>query len=251
MKRMLCCLLLLLLAVTGTAAGEASYEALKEQYDGILQREEAIALEANDRQQDALKELHVTCMHLAGQTASAKGFVADVTVYVLLDENHTIVDLLVDAPWETPGFGTRCEEEAFTRQFIGQTGPFILGNGVDAVSGATVTSRAVVQAINSLLPCQEQEIITVSAKGLLSDVQVTVTRMSDTGVITSLLVDCSGETQAIAAPCAESAYLSQFIGQTGPFTPGVNVDTISGATHTSMAVINAINTLFEEGAEAE
>ena len=51
---------------------------------------------------------------------------------------------------ETPGFGTRCSEDAFTSQFIGKPLPLTLGDDVDAVSGATVTSQAVVDALNSL-----------------------------------------------------------------------------------------------------
>ena len=78
-----------------------------------------------------------------------KGFASDVTVTATLD-NGTITALTVDASGETAGFGQKCAEEDFTAQFIGKTLPVTLGEDVDAVAGATITSTAVVDALNSL-----------------------------------------------------------------------------------------------------
>ena len=78
-----------------------------------------------------------------------KGFASDVTVTATLD-NGTITALTVDASGETAGFGQKCGEEEFTAQFIGKTLPVTLGEDVDAVAGATITSTAVVDALNSL-----------------------------------------------------------------------------------------------------
>ena len=71
------------------------------------------------------------------------------TVKATLDGN-TITALTVETPDETPGLGQNCSEEDFTKQFIGKTLPVELGKDVDAVSGATITSTAVVDALNSL-----------------------------------------------------------------------------------------------------
>ena len=140
---------------------------------------------------------------------------------------------------------------------------------IEAITGATITSNAVLNATNAALEsianaaglserapvvfgildnysCLSAPIDisddtqVVAAKGLLSDVTVYVT-LDDAGAIASISVDCSGETPAISGPCAEDAFLSQFIGKTGPFT---DVDVVSGATFTSNAVINAVNSLF-------
>ena len=72
-------------------------------------------------------------------TATMKGFASDVTVTATLD-NGTITALTVDASGETAGFGQKCGEEDFTAQFIGKTLPVTLGEDVDAVAGATITS---------------------------------------------------------------------------------------------------------------
>ena len=65
-------------------------------------------------------------------------------------DGNTITALTVETPDETPGLGQNCSEEDFTKQFIGKTLPVELGKDVDAVSGATITSTVVVDALNGL-----------------------------------------------------------------------------------------------------
>ena len=72
------------------------------------------------------------------------------TVKVTL-ENGVITALEVDTSTQTPGFGQRCsEDEDFLKQFIGKSLPLEMGTDVDALSSATITSQAVVDALNSL-----------------------------------------------------------------------------------------------------
>lgn len=183
-------------------------------------------------------------------TGSAWGFSSEVTVTMTVSAD-VITGFSVDASDETPGFGTRCgEDAAFLNQFIGKKATPDLGEGIDVLAGATVTSNAVIEAANAAIGVAQAEVdmpvgtYSSSAKGLLSDVQVTIS-VDASGCITDITVDASGETQAIARPCTEEAFLSQFIGRSGPFT---DVDIVAGATFTSNAVINAINSLYEEGA---
>ncbi len=83
---------------------------------------------------------------------SAEGFISDVTVILTLNDDRTVASLSIDAGSEVAGMGQKVMEEEFINQFIGKTGPFIFGtNGIDAVSGVTITSNAVLQAINSAL----------------------------------------------------------------------------------------------------
>ena len=88
----------------------------------------------------------------AGQlTAAEQGFGGDVTVHLELNGDGTVKSLSIDTPNETAGLGQRTSEAEFTDQFIGKAGPFAYGeNGIEAVSGATVTSNAVLTAINRL-----------------------------------------------------------------------------------------------------
>lgn len=50
---------------------------------------------------------------------------------------------------ETPGLGSRIEEATFRDQFTGKklTDPIALGRDIDGISGATVSSRAVTEAV--------------------------------------------------------------------------------------------------------
>ena len=85
-------------------------------------------------------------------SATAQGFGGDVTVQVELNGDGTVKTLAIDTPNETAGLGQRASEAEFTDQFIGKAGPFAYGeNGVDALSGATITSNAVLEAINGLV----------------------------------------------------------------------------------------------------
>ena len=83
-------------------------------------------------------------------SGSAVGFMDnDVSVTVTLDDEGKIASLTVDATTQTEEIGGQCAEEAFTSQFIGKSIPVTLGEDIDAVAGATITSQAVVDAVDS------------------------------------------------------------------------------------------------------
>ncbi len=71
-----------------------------------------------------------------------------VTTYITIDDAGTIQSIVVDA--STQALGMRCEDPAFTDQFIGLSNPVSIGKEIDVVSGATQTSEAVVNGVNSL-----------------------------------------------------------------------------------------------------
>ncbi len=84
-------------------------------------------------------------------SGSAEGFGGGVVyVSVKLDDGAAIESLTVDAGTQTPEYGGQAAEDgAFLGQFIGKTLPLEMGKDVDALTGATVTSEAVVQALNT------------------------------------------------------------------------------------------------------
>lgn len=84
-------------------------------------------------------------------TGSASGFGGDVSVTLTLDMNGTIDEIEVDMPFETPGIGSKCGEKAWLAQFIGHKGPFVIGENIDVVTFATITSRGIVEAVNAAL----------------------------------------------------------------------------------------------------
>jgi electron transport complex protein RnfG len=86
--------------------------------------------------------------------SSGKGFGGDVGLIVGVDlETDKIVGVGVTTHSETPGVGSRAKSEpGFTGQFAGMAAdqPFKVkndGGQIDAISGATITSRAVASGV--------------------------------------------------------------------------------------------------------
>ena len=93
------------------------------------------------------EESRVPGASLSGQAEGFGGGIVYVTA--ALDDQANIASLSVDASTQTPEYGGRIQEdEAFLSQLIGKSLPLALGDGVDALTGATVTSSAVVEALN-------------------------------------------------------------------------------------------------------
>ena len=176
------------------------------------------------------------------KTATAAGYDGNEITVQVTDENGVITALTVDASTQTPGLGQKCAEEAFTSQFIGKSAPLTLGEGIDAVASATITSQAVVDAVNSLYAEAPAKALSTKVKGWHEGVAVTV-EIDKNHVITALTVDASGEFYALGGKCADEAFTSQFIGKSAPLTLGVDIDAVTGATLTSQAVVDAVNQL--------
>ena len=88
---------------------------------------------------------------VAGATlkGSAVGFGDNgISVSVQLDQEGKIASLTVDAATQTPELGGLCEGEDFTAQFVGKSIPVSMDD-IDGVAGATITSQAVVDAVNT------------------------------------------------------------------------------------------------------
>lgn len=89
---------------------------------------------------------------LDGRTVNASviGYGGPVLVRLTLDENDAIsaVDIGSVRFQETAGVGSRVRDAAFANQLIGKKPPLTLDDDLDAISGATVSSQAVVDAIN-------------------------------------------------------------------------------------------------------
>lgn len=65
------------------------------------------------------------------------------------DQTEQITGVIILDHTETPGIGNRIEDEKFRNQFIGRTvtDPISLGKDIEGITGATVSSRAVIQAV--------------------------------------------------------------------------------------------------------
>ena len=82
-------------------------------------------------------------------SGSAEGWGSGlVYVNAVLDDEAKIASLTVDADSQTEEIGGQCENEEFTTQFIGKALP-LAETDIDVLSGATMTSNAVITALNT------------------------------------------------------------------------------------------------------
>ena len=192
--------------------------------------------------------------------ASAKGFAGPVYVEIALDDAGKIAEMVIgnDQFAETPGFGAKAQEAAFCDQFIGLDGTVTMGEQVDAIAGATITSNAVESAVNAALalsrgeieatasaPAAESSALSASAKGFAGPVYVELTLDAE-GKIATITIgdDAFAETAGFGAKAKEPAFYEQFIGLSGSVELGADVDAIAGATITSEAVVKAVNEIL-------
>ena len=78
------------------------------------------------------------------------GYADDMTIMVGVDQDGAVLGLVVMDMAETFGLGQNALTDVdFLSQFLGNKGDAEIGNGIDALSGATVTSKAVAKAVNS------------------------------------------------------------------------------------------------------
>ena len=83
------------------------------------------------------------------------GFGGDIAMMVGI-QNGQITGISVISHTETPGLGAvaaaaNAKGEAFRGQFVGQSDTLVIGAQIDAMSGATITSNAVVAGVNAAL----------------------------------------------------------------------------------------------------
>ena len=97
-------------------------------------------------------------------TAGAKGYGGTVTVMVGLDTEGNITGVEILSHSETPGLGANATKEAFKNRFIGKSGILAVdknsndGQNIQAITAATITSKAVVSAVNLITETYSQVI---------------------------------------------------------------------------------------------
>ena len=87
-------------------------------------------------------------------TSTAKGYGGTMTVMTSFDPNGTIKQMKVTEAAETQGIGSNvANNAAYWANYAGKDGtaPLALGTDVDAYAGATISSRALNNAVNSAI----------------------------------------------------------------------------------------------------
>lgn len=91
----------------------------------------------------------------AFETSSSKGYGGEIAVMIGVTAKGAVKNIRILSQHETPGLGTKVAEDLFRRQFDnrpieGTTWAVTKDNGsFDAVTGATISSRAVLEAVRT------------------------------------------------------------------------------------------------------
>lgn len=81
---------------------------------------------------------------------ATQGYAGEITTLVGVSNAGTVTGLAVRTMSETWGLGREALTDAdFLAQFLNTAGDAAIGEGVDAISGATVTSKAIARCVNS------------------------------------------------------------------------------------------------------
>lgn len=83
-----------------------------------------------------------------GLVIFAPGYSSEIKVMIAVDKQKIIKGIKVLEQQETPGLGSKIAEDEFTEQFKNKKAEeLILGENIDAISGATISSKAVIETV--------------------------------------------------------------------------------------------------------
>lgn len=84
-------------------------------------------------------------------TMITKGYNGDIEVFVGINNNEEVQNIALGKNEETPNLGKNAELPEFTSQFSGITKRDVVSKKIDNISNATVTTQAVISAVESAL----------------------------------------------------------------------------------------------------
>ena len=89
------------------------------------------------------------------------GFGGAISMMVGVDKAGSVWGVSIISHAETPSLGAVAADktsagEGFRQQFVGQTGTLEVGQTVEAISGATITSKAVTAGVNAAIACVKE-----------------------------------------------------------------------------------------------
>ena len=209
---------------------------------------------ADEKAEEAAPAAEAGALTDGEYTAEGKGIGGKVPVTVTV-EGGKVAEVTVGDNSETQGIGSKAIEQ-LPEAIVAANGT----EGVDAVSGATVTSKAIFTAVDEALEqakggaAESDEATeaegytdgeyTAEGKGIGGKVPVTVT-VKD-GKVSEVTVGDNSETQGIGSKAIEQlpAKIVEANGLEG-------VDAVSGATVTSKAIFTAVEDCLKQAAPAD
>ncbi|MFR6344573.1 MAG: FMN-binding protein [Christensenellales bacterium] len=82
-------------------------------------------------------------------SVAPNGYKGAINMNVGVKADGTLSGVRIGSNSETAGLGARVSEESFYGQYEGKTTPIVLGDQVQAITGATISSTAVTTGVNA------------------------------------------------------------------------------------------------------
>ena len=183
-------------------------------------------------------------------SGSAEGFNAGIVVVeASLDDDGKIASLSIDAASQTPEIGSQVEtDKNFQTRFIGKTLPVTLGKDVDAISGATVSSQAVVDALNNARSASKGAAV-AERSGYFNVTGILVTGGEEESYIYMSLGDLEDLTQdrtldvAELSVSANAEQLASYVEAIDESDAGVTARLVKRVTRSETAVLGKLQAL--------
>ncbi len=147
--------------ITSSIIAERQAEAQRKARQAAFEGADIIMLEQEEWPADKYPEVaDVAKAVVDGETTgyvisiAASGYAGEISLMVGVTTNGEIKKIIVGNNSETPGLGKNAENPEFTAQFEGKTYPLVVVKGgakeneINALSGATITTRAITNAVN-------------------------------------------------------------------------------------------------------
>ncbi len=183
-------------------------------------------------------------------SGSAEGFNAGIVVVeATLDDEGKIASIDIDASSQTEEIGGQVESDRnFQSRFIGLSLPVTLGEDVDAISGATVSSRAVVDALNNARSADSGTAVT-ERSGYFNVAGILDTGGEEESYIFMSLLDLenlTGDNTLDVAELSVSAgadELEAYISEIGETDSGITARLVKRVTRSETAVLGKLQAL--------
>lgn len=197
-------------------------------------------------------------------SAAAQGYDDLISYNLALDGQGVVLGLRIVEHSETQGVGDVIEKPEFQDQFVGKSclDPLRIGDDVDTVSGATISTEAMIDSLRLLLEAvaggvldlEEKESVDISTvpdgtyrgsgKGYSGKIEAEVTVKG--GKITAIEIGKHEDKITYLAVAAELVRPQIIDGQ----TLEVEIDTETGATESAAGIISAVESALKKGLKA-
>ena len=174
---------------------------------------------------------------------TANGYVDEIKLLVAVDNEGVVKGYTVRDIHDTYGLGLGVQDDLFFLVgLMNSNGDLAVNSNIDAVTGATISSSAVVACVNAASKYVQESgaaggPLTGTANGFGGPITVSVTMDGDK--ITAVEIVSNSETPEIAGTALEQIPAA-IVAANSP-----DVDIVSGATYTSNGIINAVKNALD------